>query len=244
MSAFSNYFGKSDKGTQLYDVIGKMTEQERTDFLTSAETQKPGISEEYNVKFSMSSLGPESTIKDYGTPRGFSSAGLAGLSADIDAAEKNLIELEKGDIDEHLLTIEQMSGTELTNDYDSAFTYLKDAKVGFDNYIQAQKDAGASSKHIKKLQSDFVASYNILWPEGWKTKTLKDINAAGGVARASLLSERHGRFKGEINPELNSLLELNQTIEANQDYYNSQFVDPDTGEQSDIARALYELSQQ
>ena len=152
MSTFSNYFGKSDKGAQLYDVIGKMTEQERIDFLAHAETQKPGISEEYNVKTSMSTLGPEAYIKGHGTARGFTSEGLAGLSADIDAAEQNLIELEKGDIDEHLLTIEQMSGIELTNDYDSAFTYLKDAQSGFNNYIAEQKKSGASNKHIKQLE--------------------------------------------------------------------------------------------
>lgn len=245
MSTFSNYFGKSDKGAQLYDVIGKMTEQERNDFLASAETQKPGISEEYNVKFSMSTLGPEAYIKGHGTARGFTSEGLAGLSADIDAAEQNLIELEKGDIDEHLLTIEQMSGTELTNDYDSAFIYLKDAKVGFDNYIQAQKDSGASSKHIKKLESDFNASYNKLWP---KTKLTaipgtKSMLSQGPIDN-KFLYEREERVLSGVNPELNSLLELNQDIEANQRYYDSQFVDPNTGEQSETAKALYELSQQ
>ena len=247
MSTFSNYFGKSDKGAQLYDVIGKMTEQERIDFLAHAETQKPGISEEYNVKTSMSTLGPEAYIKGHGTARGFTSEGLAGLSADIDAAEQNLIELEKGDIDEHLLTIEQMSGIELTNDYDSAFTYLKDAKSGFNNYITEQKKSGASSKHIKQLESDFEASYSILWPKTSGTEYYSSMKSEQ-VVHAGYGPGGHSpkvRLSSHVNPELNSLLELNQDIEANQAYYNSQFIDPNTGEEaSDIARALYELSQQ
>ena len=53
------------------------------------------------------------------------------------------------------------------------------------------------------------------------------------------------RNKHTVNPELNELIELNQSIEDQQNYYNQQFINPNTGEQAgDIARALYELSQE
>ena len=130
---------------------------------------------------------------------------------------------------------------------DSAFTYLKDAQLGFNNYIAEQRKSGASNKHIKQLESDFNASYNMLWPKTRAAESVSSMKANqvfhSNYGASGYISKT--RMKGDINPELNSLLELNQNIEANQEYYNSQFIDPNTGEEaSDIARALYELSQQ
>ena len=56
MATYSDYFGKTDKGVELYSILNQMAEQERIDFLASAEVTKPGISEEYNIKSSMEQM--------------------------------------------------------------------------------------------------------------------------------------------------------------------------------------------
>ena len=243
MSVFANHFG-SDIGKELFAELGNMGGDARTQFLSEAEATNPGISEEYNVKHSMENIGSTSVIKDFGSARGFTNEGLAGLSADIASAEKTLGDVEKGDIDEHLLSIEQLSGIELlgNEDYDSVFTYLKDAKNGFDTYQNARREQGISKKELDRVAKIWDESYNRLWPQSRAPESVGSMKSQQVVHSGPGGHVSKVRTKSNISQDLQDLVDLNEFIEDNSAYYEQQFIDPITGEQSDLAKSLYEES--
>ena len=246
MSVFANHFG-SDDGKELFTVLGGMNADERLSFLVEAEATNPGITEEYNVNSSMEKLGNTSVIKGFGSALAYTSEGLAGLSADIDTAMKSIEDIEKGTIDEHLLTIEQMSGIDITAKdesgkrlYDSPFEYLKSAERAFKGYLDNIASTNQPAKHIKHLENQFKSSYDALWPDN-APKSYNKIYSAKDFLRGEP-SMPPIKSPVNVSQDLKDLYELNVIVEDYQAAYDKQFIDPVTKEQSSIAKEQYEAS--
>ena len=240
MSVFANHFG-SDIGKELFTELGSMSADARVQFLSDAEGTNPGIAEEYNVKHSMENIGNTSVIKDFGSALGYTSSGLAGLSADIDAASATIDNIKKGDIDEHLLTIEQLSGIDITAEdedgnrlYANSYEYLRSAKNAFNNYISDLKKDKSPGKHIQRVKEQWNASYEVLWP----TRTAMGVQGA----KEDYLQRGPMKYPSDISQDLKDLYELNVMVEDYQSAYDQQFIDPVTVKQSDLAKSLYEES--
>tara|TARA_R100000278_G_scaffold28620_1_gene26071 strand:+ start:2125 stop:2862 length:738 start_codon:yes stop_codon:yes gene_type:complete len=229
MSAFSNYFGGTEKGKKLFNLLPSMSEEERTAFLNNAEKSKPGITEEYNIKTSVENLGIESIIKNYSPD--FSKDNLVELEFDIKDKLKAIQDIEKGTVDEDLATIEELSNVELmdpSKNYESVFDFLKDAKKEHEKKLKNIKKQGVNPKYLAREKQKFNTIYNKLWPK---------------KAIQSRQTQIMQRTKSNIDPELQALFEISKDLEATESYYDKQFVNPQTNMPSEIAKGLYELSQ-
>ena len=165
----------------------------------------------------MEELGKESLLRDFGTGVAVTPEDVAALRTDIVATTQKIAWFDLTSVDEHLSVIESMSGLDMeTGDYDSVFEFLKESERTFNARIKDE-----DSRRRKLLTDEFYSSYNAVWPKKYPV----NVPIISGTVPL--------REPKNIDPDLESLYDLNQFLQKQEEYYKGYFKSP-------YAQDLYE----
>jgi hypothetical protein len=207
----------SKRVEQIYNEILKYPEDQHADLIAKAEIKFPGIADQINLYKSVEELGKESLLRDFGTGVAVTPEDVAALRTDIVATTQKIAWFDLTSIDEHLSVIESMSGLDMeTGDYDSVFEFLKESERTFNARIKDE-----DSRRRKLLTNEFYSSYNAVWPK----KYPRNVPIISGTVPL--------RQPQNIDPDLESLYDLNQFLQKQEEYYKGYFKSP-------YAQDLYE----